>query len=241
MCHVMASLSSGPLSVSETYDFCDIDFEKDPLQPDWQNLEKERILPTLQPPERERAVARSRVRTRERRLLVGRHDWHVGARPCTKGEGCLAGAVGLQRIWTDSNQHGAARARRKRATARSLSGGGAPRALAACPRRAALVGVSSCPMKAHCTSDTALSVGARPCSNVPAAASNEQPAFACAHTTTRRRTISLGRRRTTPVCGVRAPCRAGWSWPMLHGSLHIQRDGFLPWCMAALRRASCAL
>ena len=45
--HVMASLASGPLSASESYSFCDIAFENDPLQPDWQNLEKEGILPTL--------------------------------------------------------------------------------------------------------------------------------------------------------------------------------------------------
>ena len=45
--HVMASLASEPLSVSESYAFCEIDFENDPLQPDWQNLEKEGILPTL--------------------------------------------------------------------------------------------------------------------------------------------------------------------------------------------------
>ena len=45
--HVMASLASGPLSASESYAFCEIDFENDPLQPDWQNLEKEGILPTL--------------------------------------------------------------------------------------------------------------------------------------------------------------------------------------------------
>ena len=45
---MMASLSSGPLFDAETYAFCDIDFEKDPLQPDWQNLEKEGVLPTLQ-------------------------------------------------------------------------------------------------------------------------------------------------------------------------------------------------
>ena len=46
--HAMASLSSGPLSDAETYDFCSsIDFEKGPLQPDWQNLEKEGVLPTL--------------------------------------------------------------------------------------------------------------------------------------------------------------------------------------------------
>ena len=68
---------------------------------------------------------------------------------------------------------------RKSATARalSLSGGGAARALAACARRAALVGVDSCPMEIHCASETARSLSARSCSDVPAAASNEQPAL----------------------------------------------------------------
>ena len=45
--HAMASLASGPLSASETYAVCEIDFENDPLQPDWQNLEKEGTLPAL--------------------------------------------------------------------------------------------------------------------------------------------------------------------------------------------------
>ena len=72
----------------------------------------------------------------------------------------------------------------KRATVRSLSGEGAPRALAACARRAALVGVGSCPMDIHCASATAHSLDARPCSDVPAAASNEQPAL---HVRTRER------------------------------------------------------
>ena len=67
------------------------------------------------PPERERAVARSRVRTGERRVPVGGHGWHVGARPCSEGEGRLGGAVGFHRVWTDINQRGAARALRKRA------------------------------------------------------------------------------------------------------------------------------
>ena len=44
---MMASLASGPLSASESYAFCDIDFENGPLQPDWQNLEKEGIFSTL--------------------------------------------------------------------------------------------------------------------------------------------------------------------------------------------------
>ena len=47
MHHVVASLASGPLSASESYAFCEIDFEMDPLQPAWQNLEKEGIMPTL--------------------------------------------------------------------------------------------------------------------------------------------------------------------------------------------------
>ena len=67
------------------------------------------------PPERERAVARSRVRTLERRLLVRGRGWHVGARPCTEGKGRLAGVVGFHRAGDDSNQRGAARTRRKRA------------------------------------------------------------------------------------------------------------------------------
>ena len=44
---MMASLASGLLSASESYAFCEIDLENDPLQLDWQNLEKEGILPTL--------------------------------------------------------------------------------------------------------------------------------------------------------------------------------------------------
>ena len=66
------------------------------------------------PPEGERAVARLRVHTREFCLLVGNRDWKVGARPCTEGEGRPAGAVGFHETWADSNQGGAARARRKR-------------------------------------------------------------------------------------------------------------------------------
>ena len=62
-----------------------------------------------------RPVARSRVRTGERRPLVGGRGWHVRARPCNEGEGRLACAVGFCRERTDSNQSGAARARRKRA------------------------------------------------------------------------------------------------------------------------------
>ena len=74
---------------------------------------------------------------------------------------------------------------RERATARFLSGGGAARAFPACARCAAVVEVGSCPMNAYSVSEAALSLGARTCLDVPAAASDEQPAFACAHTRAR--------------------------------------------------------
>ena len=68
---------------------------------------------------------------------------------------------------------------RKRATACTLSGGSAAPALAECARCAALVEVDPCYMKAHCASETVLSLGARPRSVLPDAASNEQSACAC--------------------------------------------------------------
>ena len=86
--------------------------------------------------------------------------------------------------------------------------------------------------------DTSLSLCARPRSDVPAAASNEQPAFACAHTQARHRAHSLGRRRSTRTCGARALRRAGWSRSMPYESPLRQRDGPLLWCMAALCLAS---
>ena len=47
------------------------------------------------------------LRTCARKLLVGNRGRHVGARPCTEGEGRLAGAVGFHRAGADSNQRGA--------------------------------------------------------------------------------------------------------------------------------------
>ena len=44
---VLASLSQGPLSEAESYNFSDIDFEKDALTPDWKQLEADGTLPTL--------------------------------------------------------------------------------------------------------------------------------------------------------------------------------------------------
>ena len=98
---------------------------------------------------------------------------------------------------------------RMRHRALSLSRGGAARALAAYARRAAQVGVGPFPMKAHCVIEKALSLSARPCSDVPAAAFREQPSFAWAHTRMRHRALSLGRRRSTRAYGMCAPLCAG--------------------------------
>ena len=123
----------------------------------------------------------------------------------------------------------------------SLSGGGAARALSACARRALLVGVGPCPMEAHRASETALSLGARPRSDVPAAAYNlQQAAFLrmCAGKSATARALSLGRRRSTRACGVRAPRCAGWSRSVQYGNPLRQRVGPLPRCTSVLRRAS---
>ena len=86
--------------------------------------------------------------------------------------------------------------------------------------------------------DGPLFLDKRPCSDVPATTSNEQPAFGCAHTRTPHRTLFLGRRRTTRACGVHAPRRAGWIRSVFYGSSLRQRDGPLPRCTTVLRRAS---
>ena len=65
--------------------------------------------------------------------------------------------------------------------ARFLSGGCAARAFATCARPAALVGVGLYPIEAHCARGTAVSLGAQPCFDVRAPASNEQLTCACAH------------------------------------------------------------
>ena len=58
-------------------------------------------------------------------------------------------------------------------------------------------------MNAHSVSEAALSLGARACLDVPAAAANKQPAFACAHARTRHRMLSLsggGEARALAAC-----------------------------------------
>ena len=88
----------------------------------------------------------------------------------------------------------------------SLSGGGASHALASCARRAALVGVGPCPLKAHCANETPLSLGARPCSDMPAAASSEQLTCACAQVKKRHcaRSLSLSGRSAARALAARA-------------------------------------
>ena len=68
-----------------------------------------------------------------------------------------------------------------------------------------------CRMEAHCASETALSLDARPRSDVPAAASNEQLSCAYAQAKMRLCALSVGRRRSTRACGVCGPRRVGWS------------------------------
>ena len=73
-----------------------------------------RVLRFL-PRERESARAVLTSARTQVSCSFGGRGWHVGARPCTEGDGRPAGAAGFHRVWTDANQHGAARARRKRA------------------------------------------------------------------------------------------------------------------------------
>ena len=151
----------------------------------------------------------------------------LDARPCSDVPGAAA-----------SNEQPVLHVRtREHATAHSHSGGGVPRALAAHAHRAALVGVGSYHIEAHRARETDISLGAWPCFDVPAAASDKQPAFAYAHMRTRHRRLPRERRRTTRACGVRAPRCDGWSRFMPHGNPLRQRDGTFPQCTAVLRRA----
>jgi hypothetical protein len=68
--------------------------------------------------ERERARTVGAVLTCARTQVscsFGARSSHVEAQPCTEGDGRAAGAVGFHGVWTDANQRGPARARRKRA------------------------------------------------------------------------------------------------------------------------------
>ena len=128
-------------------------------------------------------------------------------------------------------------ARKSPPRALSLSEGGAARALAACVCCAALIGVGPCSMEAHCASETALSLGARPRSVVPAVASNKQLSCACAHEKALPRALSLSRggaARALAACSCRAaPVEIGSS--TLEGRRANGRAlsfGAWPWCHA---------
>ena len=53
--------------------------------------------------------------------------------------------------------------------------------------------------------------------------------------------VSVGRRRSTCVCGARAPCRAGCGRFTPYESALYQREASLPRCKTVLRRGSCSL
>ena len=156
----------------------------------------------------------------------------VAARPCSDVRAAASKRAVYLRICV----------RKKSATAcaLSLSGRSAARALATCVRPAALVGVGPYPMEAHCASGTALSLGALLCSDVRAAASKRTAYLRMCARKKRlhARSLSLGRKRSTRACDVRAPRRAGWSRSVPYGSPLCQRDGSLHRCTAVLRRAS---
>ena len=126
---------------------------------------------------------------------------------------------------------------RTRHCACSLSGWGGARALVARVRRAALDVVDICLLKGHCASERPLPFGARPCSDMPAAASIDQPVCACAHTRSRHCAAS-SREEAQHARLRRAPCRAGWRRFKSYESLLRQRDGPLLPCAAVLQRAS---
>ena len=121
---------------------------------------------------------------------------------------------------------------RDSATARFPSGGCAARALAKFARRAALVRVGPYLKKDYCASETALSLGARPRSDMPAAASNGQLTFACAQEKKRHcaRALSLSggsAARSLAACARHVALVGAGPCPMPYQSSLLQRDGHL--------------
>ena len=115
----------------------------------------------------------------------------------------------------------------------SLAGGSATRGLVACACLATLIRASPCLVKSLCASKTGLSFGARPCSEVPAAASNKKLSCACVLDKAPPRALSLsggGAARGLVSCLRRAGCwlelfPAPWKptapmrrpFPLVHG------------------------
>ena len=78
-------------------------------------------------------------------------------------------------------------------------------------RRAALVVVALRTVQGHRTGERPLSSGARPCCEVPAAASNIDGLSSGSHASAPLRSLSMVRRRSTHSYEEHARCRAGCS------------------------------
>ena len=120
--------------------------------------------------------------TDERPLFFGARPW------------CEVPAVASQ------NQPASAWHARARHFAHCLSGGGAARELTTRAPRAALVAVGLRTRQGHCTRERSFSVGARPWFDVPPAASDNQPAFACSR--------GMRERATAPAVSREEPMHA---------------------------------
>ena len=108
-------------------------------------------------------------------------------------------------------------------------------------RRAALVAVGLRRTKGHCQVLRPLSFSARPWCDVLAAASIANQHRVSRAAQARRRSVSLGRRRNTQVCCVRAPCRAGCGRPTAYERALPSLEASLLRCAPVVRRASCRL
>ena len=184
--------------------------------------------------------------------LLARAPWRAGCgRLMRLGEGQLRrreasllrraavvrrASCGLQR-----QASAACLARRRRACARCLWGGGAALKLAARARRAALVVVGLCSRKgaapARGLSPSARGRGAT-CQLRPPTPSQRRVSRAAQ---ARLRSLSLGRRRSTRACCVRAPCRAGCGRLMHCRRALRRREASLLRRAPVVRRASCGL
>ena len=154
---------------------------------------------------------------------TGERPFYVGARPW-----CDVPAA------ASDNQPALAWPARARHCARCLSGGGAVRELAARTRRAALGMTGPYNRPGHRTGERSSSVGARPWCDVPAAASENQQAFAwhaparhCARCLSgggaARKLTARARRAALAVvgpCTIKGHCTGGGPFPV----------GARPWC-----------
>ena len=133
---------------------------------------------------------------------------------------------------------------RERATALAVFRNEAQQAcaLATRARRTAPIVVASCMMQDHCTGEEPLFIGARPCCDVPAAASEAQPPFSRGeHPSAPLRSLSMGTRRSTRACDACAPCCAGCD-RVMHGTRPKQRrEASLHRCKTVVRCASYVL